>query len=129
MHKCLYMHIWQSIGRVFVRRSSAAQDPTCPPIPSSPQPSAVPWRTVLCQIEGGSWETALQRQQRQEGGTWCRLMSMRVNREHSDEKKHSNSTVMGSPLSGLTPDIPPRTRTAAQCKQIAMASRTAAYLG
>lgn len=43
----------------------------------------------------------LQRQQRQEGGTWCRLMSMRVNPDHSDEKKHSKSTVMGSRLSGL----------------------------
>lgn len=85
-----------------VRWTWGAQDLTCTPIPSSPQPWAVVCRGVLyCQIEGGSWETILQRQQRQEGGTWCRLMSMRVDPGHSDEKKHSKSTVMGSRLLGL----------------------------
>lgn len=45
----------------------------------------------------------LQRQQRQEGGTWCRLMSMRVKPEHSDERKQSKSIVMGSQLVRLDP--------------------------
>lgn len=34
------------------------------------------WRGVLYQnMGGGSWEMILQRQQIQEGGTWCCLMS------------------------------------------------------